>query len=99
MVNSLPVLLYKVQTPSKSTRAKHLTPSNFLEAYQLSFQSHLPSNSFANATLNVGIKPGTALFNTLSPALISKFLSIIEKIKFLYSGNAFANVLTILIAP
>ena len=33
--------------------------------------------SLANATENVGIKPGIALLITLSPALISKFLSII----------------------
>ena len=75
VVNSLPILLYSVHLPSKSITAKQRTPSNFLEAYQLSFQSHFPLYSWASATLNVGIKPGTALLIVESPTLISKSLS------------------------
>jgi len=76
-VNSFPCLEYNLQLPSSSTIAKHLTPSNFLEAYQVSFQStNLGLYELAKATLNSGIKLGITLLITDSDALNSIFLSI-----------------------
>ena len=86
-MNSLPCLEYAV-TLLPSFLIRHLTPSNFLDPNHTSFSKsqNLGSYLVANATSKVGIKFGITLLITESDALISKFRSIIEKIKSSYLG-------------